>query len=252
MISPARFLFSTVRMSVKSILALIVAISILINVATLTITGVHAMFTGALSAVGFSTVVAREVAEKVKQKTARRVTENTAREVAEKASREAAETAARKKATRKISREIAGSVTARTKRQALRNSASVFGESIPFLGVAVIAGALALEIKDSCDTAKDISAMAAAVETDGDPETARRKAEEAFDCKELIGEAIEVPSKEEIWRRMRESPQVAWDSASSAIDSLKGIDWSANWSNSIDSVLSFGEWVVSGFADEEG
>lgn len=230
-------------MSVKSVLVLIIVLSILLNVATLTITGVHAALSGALSAVGVSTVAAREVTEKLGNK--------ATRQTAKKAAREAAERTTRKKAARKISREIADGVTMRVQRQALRNSASIFGEAIPFLGVAVLAGALTMEIKDSCDTARDIAALTAALETEGQPGLARRQAEETFDCKKLIGDAIKVPSQKEIWQKMRDSPQLAWETAASVIDSLEGVDWSGKWTKAVDSVLSFGEWVVSGLSDSE-
>ncbi len=201
MTSPIRYLATLFKFSIKSVLIVFLVLSLLLNVAILTVSGVQAVMSGVFSAVGIGTVAVSEVTER----------------------------AARKKATRKISRSISGRVIKRAERSAVRNSASVFGESIPFLGVAVIVGALALEIKDSCDTARDISALAAVIEADGNPEAAMAKAEEEFDCRELIGDAIEVPTTDKVWAVIRQSPSTAWNGAQEFYDDLPDVSFSGSY-----------------------
>lgn len=192
-------------------------VSLVLNLTILTVAGVYTAATTALNAVGVTTVAAREARETLARHTA-------------VAARKAAAETARRDANRRIGRTTAKNVTRRVQRGAARNILSVGGEAIPLLGVAVIAGALTLEVKDACDTAAEMAGLDAALAADSDPEAARQAAIEAFDCTAMIREEIpsyeNVPTKEEIWDKVKSAPREAYNAAVSAGIQLREFDWS--------------------------
>lgn len=166
----------------RGVLAGLLVLSLSLTVLSLTVSGVQVALSGALSAAGVTTLAAREAAAaQTRRMAARRVTQETSQRV-----------------SRRVARGVA------------RNSASVFAEAVPVLGVAVIAGALAYEVKDACDTARDMAGLAAAAGTDGDPEAAFAAASAAFDCTDVIAEAATLPDRDAIWRTMSAGPGQAW------------------------------------------
>ncbi|WP_164658138.1 hypothetical protein [Tropicibacter sp. Alg240-R139] len=188
----------TLRFSAKSVFALLLVASIALNIATVTISGVYSAVSGAASAVGLSTVAAREVGEKL----------------------------TRRKAAQKAVRRTSSRVTQRMAKGAARNTATAFGEAIPLIGVAVIAGGLALEVQDACDTARDMAGLEGVISDPDNPEEAQKKAMEEFECSELIPEAEGLPSIEDIWGGMLSAPGKAWDAAAEYVDELPEIDLS--------------------------
>ncbi|MDZ7710353.1 MAG: hypothetical protein U5K36_10010 [Roseovarius sp.] len=121
-------------------------------------------------------------------------------------------------AKRKIAQKTARTVTRRMGRGAARNIGSAAGEAIPFIGIGVIVGGLALEVSDMCNTARDMAGLQAALAADGDPELAQQKAKNAFDCKAMIRE--ELPrllrcslTRADFVAAIRESPAAAWNGA---------------------------------------
>jgi hypothetical protein len=44
-----------------------------------------------------------------------------------------------------------------------------------------------------------------------DPETGQKQAMEEFECTELIPDAEDLPSKEDIWAGMMDAPGNAWE-----------------------------------------
>ena len=106
------------------------------------------------------------------------------------------------------------------KRGAARNSAAALGEAIPFFGVAVIAGGLALEVNDACETVKDMKGLESAINADGDPVSAHEKAMAEFNCTDLIPNANDLPTKDHIWNQMKTAPDKAWKQASTFVAGL--------------------------------
>jgi hypothetical protein len=108
-------------------------------------------------------------------------------------------------------------VTKRTAAGATRNVAATFGEAVPVIGVGVVVAATAWELKDACDTMKDLHELEVAL----NPE----KANDAS-VQEVCG--LRVPSKEEIWAKVKASPGAAWQMAKDAmpeLPELPSIDW---------------------------
>lgn len=208
-----------------AVLALVAALAF--NVATLTVTGVYAAASTALNAMGISTVAAREAGEKLAQR----------------------------KAARKIGRETAEKVSRRVQRGAARNIASVGGEAIPVIGIAVIAGALALEVQDACDTAADMAGLEAALAAETDPDAARAAAIAGFDCPAMIREQIpdyeDLPSGTDIWASMKSAPSAAYEKAKDAGVSLAELDWSGKAGDVADWITGWLGYIGDYLTDEE-
>lgn len=213
-------MFRAIRLTSKFILTLALLISLAFNIATVTISGVYTAVSSVASAVGLSTVAAREAGEKL----------------------------ATKQASLGVVRKTSKRVSSRMARGAARNVSTAFGEAIPLVGVAVIAGGLALEVQDACDTARDMAGLEGAIANPDDPETGQKQAMEAFNCSELIPEAEDLPTKEEIWTGMMAAPADAWAYASDYVNDLPALDLSGR----TESILvaaghrleSLAEWIT--------
>lgn len=108
-------------------------------------------------------------------------------------------------------------VSRRTAVGASRNVAATFGEAVPMVGIGVVVAATVWELTDACETMKDLQALEVAM----DPGKAR-----ADDVTEVCG--LTVPSKEEIWAKMKTSPGEAWGKAKEAMPDLPEmpkVDW---------------------------
>jgi len=102
---------------------------------------------------------------------------------------------------------LARNVSDRVAIGATRNVAATFAEGIPFFGVAAVVGITAWELRDACATMQDMKDISAAFEAEVDVE-----------AEEVCG--LEVPSRQEVWTRVLESPGVAWDNVSN----FEGVD----------------------------
>lgn len=111
-------------------------------------------------------------------------------------------------------------VKARTAKVATADMGAIFGQSIPWIGVGVVVAATAYDLKTACDTMKDMHALDVAL----NPATASDPS-----VQEVCG--LRVPSKEEIWAKVKASPREAWDWANAALPDLPEmpdmpeIDW---------------------------
>lgn len=168
-------------------------LSIGFNIAVLTVSGVFSAASGVLSAAGLTTVAAGEAGEK----------------------------RAHRKATGTIVRQTAAGVTARVRKGAARNVASVAGEAVPVVGIAIIAGALAYDVADACETPRDMAALEAALLAETEPEAASAAAREDFDCRSIIPNYNNLPTSNEIYAAMRAGTQRVWDASVLQIDRLK-------------------------------
>jgi hypothetical protein len=115
---------------------------------------------------------------------------------------------------------VSNRVKARTAKVASADIGATFGQSIPWIGVAVVVAATGYDLKTSCDTMKDMHALEVAF----DPDLANDPSVD-----EVCG--LKVPTKEEIWDTVKASPGKAWDAAVQALGDLPGlppapsIDW---------------------------
>lgn len=100
-------------------------------------------------------------------------------------------------------------ISTRTAKGAARNVGSIAGEAIPVAGIAVVVGVTAWELKDACETMKDLRALELATNPNAteDPSVA-----------EVCG--LEVPSKEQAWEAVKASPGQAWEKAKAYVPDL--------------------------------
>ncbi|MEM8553586.1 MAG: hypothetical protein AAGF71_02050 [Pseudomonadota bacterium] len=181
-----KVLFSVIRTFRSLIVVLLLAGSLLLNVATVTSTAVFTAVSGTVAAVsGVSTFLARSTAQRTAQKQAvRRTTQNVTRRVA---------------------------------RGAARNTASAAGEAIPIAGIAVITAALAWEIRDACATARDMAVLEGMVD---DPNADPEALANAFSCADLIPEAESLPTSQDLLDAVRSAPSDVWTQVRQFYDSL--------------------------------
>ncbi len=171
MIRAALAVFGAVRLSARLILAICLVMSLTLNIATVTVSGVYYAVSGTAAALGFTTVAAREAGERM----------------------------ARRQAARKAAQRTQKSVSRRLVRQVGRNTAGAFAEAVPVAGVAVIAASLALDIKDSCDTLRELDQLAVSLSGASEADAPE------FDCAAVMGEAVDVRLAERVWSQMPEA-----------------------------------------------
>lgn len=104
--------------------------------------------------------------------------------------------------------EVADGIERRTVRAAAANSGAIFGEAVPFYGIAVIVAATSVELKLSCDTMNDLYDLSVALA----PETAVPE-----ERTEVCG--LQVPTREEVWQGIVASPETVWTASVSAVSS---------------------------------
>lgn len=100
-------------------------------------------------------------------------------------------------------------IARRTAVAASRNASSVVAEAIPYLGIAAMLGVTAYDLKDSCDTIKDLHALDVAI----DPEK-----EISAEDTEVCG--LRVPTKDEVWSDVKGQSVEAWDAAGRYVPDL--------------------------------
>jgi hypothetical protein len=200
-------LFRVFRRCVMLVAVLVFVASLALNFSVLTVSGIYGTASAALSGIGVTTVAAREASARF----------------------------AARKARQKIGRQTTENVTRRAQRGAVHSVTSAGGKSIPVIGLAVVAGALVFEVKDACDTAADMAGLQAALESEGDPELARQRAKDTFDCKEMIRKELpeftDLPTRNDLWAEIRERPAAAW--ASAKRNMLELPDFSENYASSM-------------------
>ena len=119
-----------------------------------------------------------------------------------------------------------------------RNVGAMFGEAIPFYGVAVIAAATAWEVKDMCDMMGDIYALEVAL----NPSVAVPP-----DRTEACG--IQVPTTAEIWSEIKRSPGAVWAKTKRVYSNLP--DFSEFlYSVTVEPAMASWDWMFGDGRDE--
>lgn len=100
-------------------------------------------------------------------------------------------------------------VARRTAAGAVRNTSSIAAEAIPVVGIAAIVALTAWDLKDSCDTMRDLQELqrSFSLEVLNEPEVT-----------EVCG--MKVPTKEEVYRSVKTAPGLAWQSATALLPEL--------------------------------
>jgi hypothetical protein len=121
-------------------------------------------------------------------------------------------------------------IARRTAAAAGRNASSVVAEAIPYLGIAAMLGVTGYDLKDSCDTIKDLHTLDVALDSTrqfGQDET------------EVCG--LRVPTKEEVWQSVKDNSSEAWIAAGRYVPNLPEFELPTWWR-----VLRFWDYIELG------
>ena len=128
--------------------------------------------------------------------------------------------------TRHAATRAVRNVSARSARGVARNVAGAAGESLPVIGTAIVAGMVYMDVKDACDTLKDLNEMSRAVGAEPEDES------------KVCG--VRVPTQEELaafamsnWKNAYQSaaevigrpialPSVSWDDLKKQVCAMTG------------------------------
>lgn len=189
-------------------------------VASHTITALAAITSTAISAVAgtTSTVLGRSNAKTVDLASDNTQLRTDLDRERRRASRHVAENARLRKAAavtfrgqsmtvRQATQSVIDRTMKRTTRSTLANVSSIPGESLPFFGIAIVLAATTYELKAACDNMVDLYDLQVAL----DPDTARSDDRSAV-C------ALKVPTKQEVWSSIKESPKEAWEGSISTLE----------------------------------
>ncbi len=118
----------------------------------------------------------------------------------------------RLRAARRV-RETSLRISHRIRIDALRNVGAAVGEAIPWIGIGVIAGTTALELKDACDSMRDLYEL----EVEFDPDAAT-DADATMVC------GIEVPTADELWLAVKNRGSSSLEYIGSYIPDMPDVD----------------------------
>lgn len=131
-------------------------------------------------------------------------------------------------------------ISTRVAKAAARNSSSIFAESLPYLGIPVVIAAASWDLKDACDTMKDLHELDSAF----NPESV-----DTSDQAKVCG--TKIPTKEEILGKVKDSPALVWNKTKELYDSAPDIPPPPSWSEVVSSGRStwwkINEWASSLF-----
>lgn len=105
---------------------------------------------------------------------------------------------------------VADGVSDRAAKSAARETASMAGEALPYVGTAVIVGVTALEISDLCLTLKDMNELKRL----WNPELQPSEDEQTV-C------SIRIPTREELWSATLSAPGAAWEFSKEAVPTVE-------------------------------
>lgn len=192
----------------KGALLLLMAGAIALSVATTTISTVFNTMSSVIEAVvGPKTVRAKQSSQLGAMATENDALKKRAGSLADenrRLTREIAENRVIYRGEKTLAKEAVKDTSARVARRVTfassRNVASVFAESLPFVGIGVIVGATVWELTDSCEMMNDLHELDVAFNP-----------ENAIDGGEVCG--MRVPDSAEVWKAIRESPSDVWAKA---------------------------------------
>lgn len=128
------------------------------------------------------------------------------------------------------------SVQARTIRVTKANVASIAGESFPFYGIAIVVAATTIEVAAACANMNDLYDLQVAL----DPESAVPSNRD-----EVCG--LQVPTGEEVWDGIRNSPRAVWETSVQAVETASSGVTSfqiPEFSSAFDVTIAwFGSWI---------
>lgn len=227
----------------KGVLATLFVLMLVVNLGMVMVPAVFAMVSGAVeSVVGARTVRSAQTAEVENLKARNANLASRADTLAAENARLATElenTRVTYRGDRMLAKEAVSDtsdrIASRVRTATARNTASMAGEALPFIGVAVIVGATAWEVHDACQMMKDLHEL----DVSFNPENA------------VVGAEVcgtRVPTAGEVWATILESPGAVWDNMTGLYDGLAEMENPVpRWYNSL---LGYGQRVVEVVLDQ--
>jgi len=184
-----------------------------------------------------------EVAEISGDLATERVTSKKARSQLSDATENLVSYRGRKMAASEAAEITADRISKRAVKTSIRSIGSMAGEALPYIGAAVIVGVTAMELKDLCDTLKDMTELRRAY----NPEL-NASEDETTVC------SMKVPSSGELWEMTKASPGQAWAAAKEVTPTLEDIqnyefpdiDWNGAWNATSEGAGSAWSAIMSG------
>ena len=236
------------RLMSKTVLTTLFLLMLLLNAGMVMVPAVFAVVSGVVeSLVGARTVRAAHVAEAddLRARNSNLMTrgDTLARENAQ-LKNDLEKTRVHYRGDRKLAKEAVSDTSERIRRRVTfataRNTASMAGEALPFIGVAVIVGATAWEVSDACEMMKDLHQLDVAFNP-----------ENALDERELCG--MEVPTAIELWTRVAESPGEVWESMTATYEDLPEVSFTSGYGWLLARGGDFLVWIgIGGEGEDEG
>ncbi len=232
-----RMVFRFVRRLFSSAIFLVFIGMFALNIASLTVPDVHAMVSQALqTTLGLRSIGAADPRDRalLQKRSAGLAAENRKLKV------ELVASTARNAALMSQVKKTTGSVKRRTAKVAATNLSSAAGQSIPFLGIAVIVAATGYELHSACATMRDMDAL----------ETALNGKDKADPDTDVVC-GMTVPTKEELWASVKNSPSGAWSLAKQGFEQVSELsidlpdtEFASGWQDSL------GGWTDRLFGSE--
>jgi hypothetical protein len=113
-----------------------------------------------------------------------------------------------------------------------RNIASIPGEALPFIGIAVVVAATTWELRDACKTMEDLHELDVALNPD-----------RAIESGEVCG--MRVPTAAEVRDKVFASPSVVWEEMKAQYDDLPDV----SISRAYERILEWGRSLLTGWDD---
>jgi hypothetical protein len=128
----------------------------------------------------------------------------------------------------------ASRVSRRITVSSFRNLGAMAAESLPFIGLAAIAGVTALELHDACEALKDVHELDIAFNPSSAPSEDARAV-----C------SLEVPTREELLRSIQKSPNQVWETARGYAPTLPPLnEVEINWGEYFSAIRSSADWII--------
>ena len=121
---------------------------------------------------------------------------------------------AQKRKLQKSIKSITSRISRRTVAGAVRNVGTTFGEAIPYVGVAVIVGVTSLELNDAGNTVKDLDQLEKELNI-----------KDVSDNEVSMVCGLEVPTREEVWAKAKDSPKQVWRAAMESLNELPSFEF---------------------------
>ncbi len=113
----------------------------------------------------------------------------------------------------KVSKKVSQNISKRLLRNVSVNTGSVLVESVPYVGISTVIAVTAMDVKDACDTMKDMNTILSNLGEEGEQQS----------MTEICSYADRIPDSETIRRHWKENTQAIQVAASTTAEELESL-----------------------------